>query len=71
LVEPRSFPLPTLGPKLYALRDDIHDGIGIGLVRGVNPAMYSVEDLTLVYLGIQSYIAEQRGCQDRRGNMLG
>lgn len=41
------------------------------MVRGIDPSTYSVEDLTLVYLGVQSYIAEQRGRQDKRGNMLG
>ncbi|KAK1755151.1 hypothetical protein QBC47DRAFT_210397 [Echria macrotheca] len=70
LVDPASFPLPTLGPKLWALSHDVHHGRGFGIVRGINPASYSVEDLSLIYLGIQSYIAEQRGRQDRRGNML-
>ncbi|KAK0657483.1 hypothetical protein B0T16DRAFT_317383 [Cercophora newfieldiana] len=70
LVNVKSFPLPTLGPRLLALRHDIHGGRGFAVVRGVDPASFSVEDLTLVYLGIQSYIAEQRGRQDRRGNML-
>lgn len=71
LVEPASFPLPTLGPKLRELSRDIHNGRGFCVIRGINPANYSVEDLTLAYLGVQSYIAEQRGRQDKRGNMLG
>ncbi|SPQ17856.1 bfe5bfca-34d7-4bdd-97d5-e3807ddf06a2 [Thermothielavioides terrestris] len=70
LVEPANFPLPTLGPKLKELSRDVHDGRGFCLVRGIDPSSYCVEDLTLVYLGIQSYIAEQRGRQDKRGNML-
>jgi hypothetical protein len=70
-VDPKSFPLPNLGSKLFTLRHDIHNGKGFGVVRGVDPASFSVEDLNLVWLGIQSYIAEQRGRQDRRGNMLG
>lgn len=71
LVEPSNFPLPTLGPKLRELCRDVHDGKGFCIVRGINPEAYSVEDLTLAYLGIQSYIAEQRGRQDKCGNMLG
>ncbi|KAK3309553.1 uncharacterized protein B0T15DRAFT_6238 [Chaetomium strumarium] len=70
LVEPARFPLPTLGPKLKELSRDVHDGRGFCVIRGIDPATYSVEDLTLVYLGVQSYIAEQRGRQDKRGNML-
>lgn len=71
LVNPENFPLPLLGPKLDWLSRDVHHGKGFCVVRGVDPGLYSVEDLTLVYLGIQSYIADQRGRQDRRGNMLG
>lgn len=70
-MEPASFPLPTLGRKLKALSNDVHNGRGFCVIRGIDPASYTVEDLTLVYLGIQSYIADQRGRQDKRGNMLG
>ncbi|EFY90887.1 TfdA family oxidoreductase, putative [Metarhizium acridum CQMa 102] len=41
-----------------------------GLVRGLDPQRYSVEDLTTVYLGIQCYIANLQGRQDKKGNML-
>jgi hypothetical protein len=71
LVEPANFPLPTLGARLKDLSRDVHQGRGFCVVRGIDPASYAVEDLTLVYLGVQSYIAEQRGRQDKRGNMLG
>jgi len=67
----RDFPLPTLGPKLVELSKDVHHGKGFCVIRGIDPACYAVEDLTLIYLGIQSYIAELRGRQDTSGNMLG
>lgn len=70
LVNRDNFPLPTLGPKLDELSHDIHNGSGLCVIRGINPEDYSVEDLTIVWLGIQAYIADQRGCQDHRGNML-
>lgn len=70
-MDPTNFPLPTLGPKLGELSRDVHNGRGFCVIRGLNPAAYAVEDLTLAYLGVQSYIAEQRGRQDKRGNMLG
>lgn len=66
-----TFPLPQLGAKLDELSTEVHKGRGFCLVRGVNPADYSVEDLTLVYLGVQTHIADQRAHQDSRGNMLG
>ncbi|VBB71650.1 Putative protein of unknown function [Podospora comata] len=70
LVEPTNFPLPTLGPKLEKLSREVHNGKGFSVIRGLKPASYPVEDLSLVYLGLSSYIAEQRGRQDKRGNML-
>ncbi|CAJ2500997.1 Uu.00g038500.m01.CDS01 [Anthostomella pinea] len=70
LVNRDNFPLPTLGPKLEQLVRDIYEGQGFCVVRGINPNDYSVEDLTIIWLGVQAYIADQRGCQDDRGNML-
>ncbi|KAI0482333.1 Clavaminate synthase-like protein [Xylariaceae sp. FL0804] len=69
-VRRENFPLPTLGPKLEAVAREIHGGRGFHLIRGVQPEKYSVEDLTIIWLGIQAYIADQRGCQDHTGNML-
>ncbi|KAH8890828.1 Clavaminate synthase-like protein [Thozetella sp. PMI_491] len=70
LVTPENFPLPTVGPKLEALSREVHHGKGFGLLRGINPVSYTVEDLTLVSLGLQCYIADHFGRQDKRGNML-
>ena len=66
-----NFPLPTLGSRLDRIRRDVHQGKGFGVIRGLDPQKYSVEDLTVLYLGIQSYIADRHGRQDRKGNMLG
>ncbi|OAA68488.1 Taurine catabolism dioxygenase TauD/TfdA [Niveomyces insectorum RCEF 264] len=65
-----TFPLPVLGPKLDELSAEVYNGRGFCLVRGIKPEDYSVEDLMLVYLGIQGRIGDQRGRQDSRGNML-
>ncbi|TPX11225.1 uncharacterized protein E0L32_001043 [Thyridium curvatum] len=65
-----TFPLPQLGLKLDKLGLDLYQGKGFCLVRGIKPEAYSVEDLTLVYLGVNSYIGGQHGRQDGRGNML-
>ena len=67
----QNFPLPTVGKSLDRIRLDVHEGKGFGLVRGINPLDYSAEDLTMMYLGVQSYIANLRGRQDEKGNMLG
>lgn len=71
MVSRSTFVLPTLGPKLELLAKDIHEGRGFALIRGLDVTRYTVEDLTLLYLGVQAHIAEKRGRQDARGNMLG
>ncbi|KAK2072636.1 hypothetical protein P8C59_006977 [Phyllachora maydis] len=69
-VGPSNFLLPTLGPLLEAVGSELYEGRGFQLVRGLNPADYSVEDLNIVWFGMQSFVAAQRGRQDRAGNML-
>ncbi|KAI9689933.1 MAG: hypothetical protein M1822_009815 [Bathelium mastoideum] len=65
-----SFPLPNLGKNLENLRDQVYEGRGLAIVRGLEQEKYSATDLIVVYLGISSYIAERRGKQDQRGSML-
>jgi hypothetical protein len=69
-VDRDSFPLPTLGQRLEKVRDDIYEGRGFSIIRGLEPNDFSVEDFTVIYLGITSYVAERRGKQDQRGSML-
>lgn len=66
-----TFPLPTLGAKLNNVSKQIHDGIGFAVLRGLDPKKYSPRDNILLYVGITSYIAEVRGCQDYDGRMVG
>nr|CEG05038.1 unnamed protein product [Fusarium clavum] len=65
-----NFPLPTLGLKLDVIRLDIYQGKGFGLIRGLDPGDHLTVDLTMIYVGIQSYIANRCGQQDEKGNML-
>ncbi|PVH87640.1 Clavaminate synthase-like protein [Cadophora sp. DSE1049] len=65
-----SFPLPTFGQTLEQAAEEVYDGKGFVIVRGLDPDAYTAEDLTVIYLGISSYIAERRGKQDQRGSML-
>ncbi|RMI98432.1 hypothetical protein CDV36_016126 [Fusarium kuroshium] len=70
LISRDNFPLPKLGLQLNKICRDVHHGKGFGLIRGLDVQKYSTEDMTLLYLGIQSYIANRHGRQDRKGNML-
>jgi hypothetical protein len=62
--------LPNLGKELDKVCQDVYEGRGFSIVRGLEPEDYELEDLTVIYLGISSYVAERRGKQDQRGSML-
>jgi hypothetical protein len=49
---------------------DIYEGKGFDILRGLDPDDWSVEDVTIIYLGIANYIGETRGKQDQRGSMI-
>ena len=66
-----NFPLPVLGQKLQKAAADVHHGVGIAVVRGLNPGDFSEEDNVLIFLGLSSYIGPKRGRQDEDGNVLG
>jgi hypothetical protein len=66
-----NFPVPRLSAKLDQVRQDVYNGRGFAVIRGIDPLQHSVEDLTIIYLGIQSYVANLQGRQDKKGNMLG
>lgn len=65
-----TFPLPRLKVKLENIAKTLHHGIGFTVLRGLEPRKYSRLDNAIIYLGITSYIAEIRGCQDSSGNMF-
>ncbi|KAK8088901.1 hypothetical protein PG997_003862 [Apiospora hydei] len=52
------------------LVNELHNGKGFSVIRGIKPSDFSVEELTMVWLGIQAHIVDQRGRQDHKGNML-
>lgn len=60
-----------MGQKLDGIRQEVHKGKGFGVIRGLDPEKYSVEDLTMLYLGLQSFVANRQGRQDSKGNMMG
>ncbi|ORX98191.1 hypothetical protein BCR34DRAFT_577451 [Clohesyomyces aquaticus] len=66
----QNFPLPRLSKQLEKLRNELHDGKGFFVLRGIDPTRYSVEDNVLIFVGVSCYIGEKRGRQDQDGNML-
>ena len=65
-----NFPLPSLSRRLRASAETINLGRGFVIIRGIDGSKYTVEDSVTIFLGVASYIADKRGLQDRKGNML-
>jgi hypothetical protein len=70
-IDPDNFDLPGLGPRLLGACRELHDGRGFFVVRGWDPKKYSVEDNAMMFLGVSSYVGQDRAKQDNQGNMLG
>ncbi|KAF8816216.1 taurine catabolism dioxygenase TauD [Phlegmacium glaucopus] len=69
-ISPKTFPLPTLGPTLVGLSHELHFGRGFFVLRTIPVDSYSRADNVLIYAGISSYVAGQRGVQDVGGGVL-
>ncbi|KAF5673940.1 putative family oxidoreductase [Fusarium denticulatum] len=63
-----TFPLPKLHLELRKLSDELHKGHGFFVIRGVNVDNYTREENAIIYVGISSHIASQRGRQDSKFN---
>ncbi|KAL0055501.1 hypothetical protein WJX82_001251 [Trebouxia sp. C0006] len=64
------FPLPTLGPVLQRLRDEIVDGKGFAIVQGLSTADYSLRDLVLAYWAVAQHIGNVQVI-NKYGHLIG
>ncbi|KAI1493289.1 hypothetical protein F5X96DRAFT_237441 [Biscogniauxia mediterranea] len=64
------FRLPNLESRLAQCALEVHRGSGMCIVRGLAPGQYTPELNTMLFLGIASYIGDQRGVQNSSGFML-
>ena len=46
------FRLPGLAPLLADIRDELENGSGILMLRGIDPASYTLDDAKIVYAGV-------------------
>ena len=69
-IGPEAFPLPSLGPRLLALRDEIIDGRGFVLVRGLDIKGWSIERTARTWWGIGSWLGRAVS-QNAMGHVLG
>jgi len=66
----QDFPLPTLAPALRALCNEIVNGRGFTLIRGLKIDDLPVKDAALIYWGIGSHFGRGQA-QNAQGDMLG
>ena len=64
------FPLPSLAPRLRALRVELLNGPGFALLRGLPVDRYGIEDVATIYLGIGRHLGSTRS-QNGQGHLLG
>jgi len=69
-VRRETFALPALGPVLDAMRDDVVNGRGFALIRGVPVHRYSRLQNAIVYWGIGTYFGDAVS-QNAKGHLLG
>lgn len=51
-VEAQDFPLPSLAPLLERVREELQDGRGLALVKGLPVGRYTDEDAAIIFWGI-------------------
>jgi len=66
----KDFPLPTLGPKLTAMREELIHGRGFALIRGLPVAMCSEQEAGTIFYGLGCHLGSPRS-QNAMGHTLG
>jgi len=69
-IRPHNFPLPRLAARLDAIWEQLENGRGIALLRGVPVARYDVADIERIYCGLASHLGIPIP-QNSRGDHIG
>tara|TARA_A100001037_G_scaffold39623_1_gene30776 strand:+ start:2872 stop:3960 length:1089 start_codon:yes stop_codon:yes gene_type:complete len=69
-IERDDFPLPTLGPALDEVRQDVLRGRGFALLRGLPVDHYSIEESAIIYFGLGAHMGVAIS-QNMKGHVLG
>ena len=64
------FPLPNLGPRLAAIRDELLHGRGFSLVRGLPVRRWGARDNAIAFMGLGAHVGRPRS-QNAAGHLLG
>ena len=69
-VKMATFPLPNLRVRLAELGNELFEGKGFFILRGLDPQPFSIEEYTIISLGVSSYIREHRAAQNAAREMI-
>jgi len=69
-IKQADFPLPTLAPVMARIRDDLVDGCGISVMRGLPVDRWSREESAIAYWGLGAHLGDAVS-QNPDGHMLG
>ncbi len=69
-ITPNDFPLPTLGPRLQRLLEEVLEGRGFILVRHLPVERWNTRQAAMAFLGIGSHLGNLRS-QNVDGDLLG
>ncbi len=69
-IEKHHFPLPTLGPALERIKEDLINGLGVSLIRGVPVERYGKDRSSTIYWGIGTHLGLPWP-QNVKGHLLG
>ncbi|XDG04988.1 hypothetical protein ABKA04_004603 [Annulohypoxylon sp. FPYF3050] len=65
-INQETFPLPKLHSELRRLSDELHNGHGFFVIRGLRVDEHPREENIIIYAGISAHIAPKRGRQDKK-----
>ncbi|KAI9770132.1 MAG: hypothetical protein M1840_003582 [Geoglossum simile] len=61
LLSTQTFPLPEeLSSRLQSINNKVNNGRGFVVLRGLQPAKYTEEEIVILYAGLTSYVANNR-----------
>jgi hypothetical protein len=60
-ISPTTFPLQeAFSKELRGINDEVNNGRGFAVLRGLQPLDYSEEDVIILYAGLTSHVASHR-----------
>ncbi len=69
-IRAEDFPLPALAPRLHRILDDVLNGRGFALIRGLDIERYDRRSAAIAFLGLGSHFGNARP-QNAKGHILG